>query len=410
MSDDAVRLFESVYGGPPAWSELQLNIPFSEAREAEEFFNELGSLAAAQLGVGRIVVRFSGSVDIGVRLHPYGASQYLIVIPIGLFARLYAFDRRLWPYLDLQSKGINEKMVLRFANSPADDWDADRFIVPPRLHSILGEYVEKQDFWFDLNTFDSENVHSQLIDHNVSILVAQALLLLFAHEMGHIEHSTFATAVRDTAASLGTARAKAVNRILAKGLELDTDYFAGEQLAGVWRVSSQTNGYFDQEEASSADFFRIGFGLVLLLGIFDPRMRALRAYDSVSYPHPIVRHHALRHGFRHWLETNCHDRVSLWDRASLVGWFKAEQCLGWFTLRECMDGASADSLVPIHSLVYGGEASAPYVSTAIQRGQALFELIRKLRDRHRNGGLTALDLEELLTFDDRLREDARSGE
>jgi len=389
-----IDLVLATAGGPVDWSEIPASFPVSEARSLEDAFNRMAEDLAPSLGADQIVVRFCQSTGIGARLHPCAPGRYVITLPIGLFVRMYAVGRRLWAYRDRERKGINPKTILQFATSPADDYDPDALIVPDRVRSIFGEYKTDREFWPQLVEFDAGNEHAEKTDFNVSILVNQALVLVYAHELGHLAlgHVAFAKEVLAVTSPDPLAEVK---RLVRKGLELEADYFAGPQLAGLCYLDIERNGRLDSSDDWAADFFRIGFSLVMLFGAFDPRKRSLGVYDREFYAHPIVRHQAVRHSISAFF-SQVGALQELWRKSSVMGWIEAEQCIAWFTLLECMDGASAESLIPIHALVHGGEASSPYISAKLRHGQALFEATQRVRQRFVDGRFSLGDLEEFV--------------
>ena len=388
-ASDQLDLLLAGAGGLVDWAALPRTFPIGEARSLEKKLNRLAKHFASSLGVNKILVFFTNATGISARLHQYRDKRYVITIPIGIFARLYAFHRRLWSYNNREKKGINPKALLQFASSPADDVDPDSFVVPEFVRCIMSEYSSDQEFWRDITAFDAANEHKIEIDFNVSILTTQAISLINLHELGHLALGHFALST----ALVGDAFA-AEKALLRKGMELESDYFAGSHLA--WVVTNTVASFKAPADKDywARSFFRLAFSLFVCFATFDPRRRSLSRYDGRVYPHPIVRHQAARQGIAEFL-TQDGKIVDFWRKFGIVGWLEAEQCLSLFTVMECMNDASPNSLIPIHGLLYGGKASEPYVSAKLQHGQGLFEATRAIRERFLQGRFVESDLQAL---------------
>jgi hypothetical protein len=397
VSELADETFISLYGGEPPSSVDGLNVPLHVVRDFEIVFGNIATEVARIIAVNAIRVRFSPGTGVCARVHPLDHEQYLIILPVGMFSRMYAFTRRIWGYLNRAKKGINEKSLLILGTSPADEYDENTFFVPRCVRCIFDEYEQTQAFWADLAEFDAANDHDETTDFNVSIIVAQALLMVFAHELSHVtlRQNFFLRNVID-----GMGLAAEAQNLLRTGSELEADFSAGVQLAKIWYDDAERRLALTNEDCFS-DFFRMGFSIYLLLSTFDPRKRSLSAYDRATYPHPIVRHHAIRMGVRHWLGQQSTSLLPIWDLGSVGGWLQAGQAVNFFTVLEVCGAAGAESfegktpLIPVHSLNYAGEASMPYIKSHVRKGERIFEATRALREKYLGGAITSADFEQV---------------
>jgi len=398
MADLIEEVLNTRYGGKPPLDVEGLNIPLQNIVELEKYFDGIAHSVAESLNINEVSVRFSGSTNIGALVHPLDNEKYLIVIPVGIFGRIYAFARKIWSYLDRKKKGITEKSMLIMGTSPADDCDEKTYFVPEFIKCIFDEYERDADFWSDLTKFDSTNDHDDTTEFNVSIIVNQALVVIFAHELAHVtlRHINF---IRDVVNGMDLD--DRVRSLLRTGMELEADFSSGVQLMAVWRMWAGAESHF-MDQDRHADFFRMGFSLYLLLSIFDSKKRSLYAYDQMTYAHPLVRHQAIRTGARHNLTREANSLLPIWTQGSIAGWFLAEQSVNFFTVLELMptispqpEGAKVTPLIPVHAMNHAGEISMGYISDKIRKEQQICEATTSLREKYLRGTLLREDCEQI---------------
>jgi hypothetical protein len=340
-----------------------------------------------------IAITASPSVD--VRLHQLDVGRYLVVIPIGLYARMYILACRLITYWSRkQLKGFEKRMLDR---SFEGAWR-----IPPLVAPVFEYFEDLNAFWTEVDRFQRGTQLNDRIWYDVARVINVSVIFALFHEQAHMDwlHSN---PIRDFLIKLPTDM-DPVRRLIRKGFELQADVDAANLGVAVLEGGIRSGGYEADDQKVATDFLRLGYAYTMVFGAFDPWHRSFAAYRRQDHPHPILRHNAVLESTWWSLRKNVSPRwAQLWGKHALVGFEKCIDALNWLSF-DCLVNLTRPgpkeswrNLIPIHSLCHPTQIKR---NSVIRRQISTGRLIKIAADvivrKYEAGKLETSDLEALL--------------
>jgi hypothetical protein len=227
---------------------------------------------------GDVEIALTPSPDFSCRVFPLEESKFLILIPLGVAARVKVLARLLLKYWDKGEEGI---LVLR---SPRDNISVPDNQVPRLLSPLFLDKPNSESFWKDIDELDRAIITDSKFDPDVQELVSLSLLFLISHEITHILHGHFDLLERSENDDLGLSKVE-----IERGIEIDADSGAAAISMLVIQMTIIASGSIKQKDDEKLAFFRLSYVITMLFGIFDAQKKYLYGYDEQKYSHPMVR-------------------------------------------------------------------------------------------------------------------------
>ncbi|MEV1179022.1 hypothetical protein, partial [Nonomuraea sp. NPDC049784] len=317
---------------------------------AMDIAREVIQAASNARPLGKIHLAITRSTSMDCRTRRLDSEASVILIPIGVLARIRALARRF-----LLQVGQDQPDTL-VAGSAIDVRDHP-WELAPGLRPVFGEDVE--DYWEALDGFNRRTPDEEENEGFADLAVLHGFHYLALHELGHI------FGLHDRLLELARAHDPRIPqhltlRALRRGMEEGADVFAAHNFA-----PSLIHHPSTARSADDPDLFfpMISFVVTMVFGMYDVHRKTVYDYAEGFYPHPLIRYEfwdeATTTGLRQrW--TGPIDEAAEYRRA---GWQFCMDCfhrLEW----ECFSGefgspedGDTGRYVPVTALKYGGAAA-----------------------------------------------------
>jgi hypothetical protein len=341
-------------------------------------------------------IAFATNPSVEVWLHPLDEDdRYLVVIPIGLYARMYILACRLITYWPLEEPKAFEASILD--SNYEGVWQIPQLVKP-----IFDFYKDDELnlFWQDVDRFQCASSFNDRMWYDVTRVINASLLFALLHEWAHLiwQHRN---PINDLIAPL-TKEMDPVRRLVRKGFELQADIDAATPGVASAKGGIEADGYKDDNQKVGTDFVRIGYAYTMIFGAFDPWQRSFEAYQRRDHPHPIIRHYSVLESTwltlkkdepEHWAE--------LWAFNAKYGFKKCIEALNWLS-HDCMSVPSdsrsgAPLMIPVHALCHPSQVMQDAtIRRQINAGRLIKTATDALVLKYEAGKLKQSDLMALL--------------
>jgi hypothetical protein len=302
----------------------------------QEFFNKI------QID-DEVVIALVNSPGFCCRVRCLKQNKYVILVPLGMIARIRVLSRLLMRYWKKESR-------TQIINSPLDNISWHKEGIPKLLKPIFLDDTDFDSYWDEIYELDKTIDIDQQFDGRVNELVFLSLVYLTSHEFTHILHGHF-----DLLDRLQRENFEISKEEIQRGLELDADdgatavsmefLLSMEELVLIWR----------QEEPNYLNIFWLSYAVTMLLGVFDAHNKYLGSYDKGSYNHPLIRRELFSISMLKCIDAS----ESIKEHIKFLefdGWQKCFFAFNDLTL-DAMNGmfgkVSEDYQAPLHTLLYG---------------------------------------------------------
>jgi hypothetical protein len=323
----------------PRMISLELFTILESWREA--FQEHLDAIAKGARS-GRVVIKFTRSPSLVARIRPLEDGSFVLLIPLGIIARTRLLASILLSYTPREFKG-------RYIASALDDRPESDWELPSRLVPLFGEILDDAVHWEQLESVAAEHTFDAKLESPVNEVAWVVLAFVLSHESAHVirGHPTILRKLQENGASWALEE-----DALRRGLEVDADVLGVSIFLHFVDIALRAAKMVDYP---SSLFRRCGFGVTLMLGMYDTRRKALSLYRDGRYPHPLVRHSIFMGTGTRFLATTNAKWADVWQEEERAGW---AMCLEAFSQldEDCFIGTYSDpsqvtwKCVPVTSL------------------------------------------------------------
>lgn len=307
------------------------------------------------------------------RMHSLTDGDAIIVLPVGMIARLSVGARMLLQYWD-------KNCEFHLMNGVTDDIEEVNWTMPEKLIPLFGPYKpeDESQFWQDILELNRSIELPSLYEEDVVNLLHLGIVHLAAHEFGHFwqRHSVLKTI---DVKNEFLVRHNLTHADIKKGIELHADAVAGGLSMLVMLAQIKPNpGVQDDLNTLYCAFLRLSYIATMLYGLYEPRRKYIGAYDNDdSYTHPLVRRQlAVRSANSRLKYSEFSQLLPVWHQAELEGWVRCIQALNCMNM-DCWEGKygtyDADRLIfPVHNNP-GGYAGAHDLDQKVTEASTFLE-------------------------------------
>lgn len=335
----------AIAGGSIGEANLPGMIPsalFTMLETWRETFQEYLDNLAKGARSGRVVIKFTRSPSLVARIRPLEDRSFVLLVPFGIVARTRLLASILLSYPPQEFK-------IRYIASALDDRPESDWDLPSRLVPLFGEILDDEAHWEQLESVAAEHTIGAELEPSLNEVTWVVLAFMLAHESAHVlrGHPKILRKMQED----GTLWPLEEN-VVRRGLEVDADVVGVAIFLNFVDLALRAAKMFDYP---SSLFRCCGFGVTLILGMYDTRRKALSLYQDGLYPHPLVRHSIFVETGRSILATTSTKRADVWQEEERAGW---AMCLEAFSQldEDCFIGTYSDppqvaeKCVPVTSL------------------------------------------------------------
>lgn len=215
----------------------------------------------------KVTIVLTQSPSFSCKVTKVDKDRYLILIPLGVPARICILARIVLPYID---NGQNILMV----SSLRDNIQIRDECIPKLLHPIFLDNPDYENYWDALNELYNQITPNLTLEDDVIHILRISLIFLVSHELTHILNGHLDLLERSNLETVGLSK-----ELLMRGIEIDAD----DEAAALSMLLLQL--VYDPDFAH----FRLGFATTMLFGISDVQQRRFANYEGGRYNHPVVR-------------------------------------------------------------------------------------------------------------------------
>lgn len=368
--DDAINILGNGSVTPESCPRV---IPQDQLAEINDTIAFLEDCYDAILGErqGEVVIALTNSPAFSCRVCPLENGQSLILVPLGMPARIRVSARLLLRYWDRESRILTQRSVID--NVSSDDRTVPKLLQPLFLNSP----DINNSYWGALDELDNAVEIDPRTESDVRELVYLSFVYLLSHEFTHILHGHSAVYKQSCLENHELSQKE-----ILRGLELDADDGAAAVTMKVlqWRVSRATNA--GSQDNIMLAWLRLSYAVTMLFGIFDAQRKYVGEYTE-EYNHPLIRRELFSGAVLRCLDASEPIRT-LWLQCDNEGWQRCIFAFNDLTLDALRGvfGTHPGGMLsePFQSLVYGspGGTATRVEQDLIRDALTLLHQVRKL--------------------------------
>ena len=315
-------------------------------------------LATHRAALGEVHLVVTDSSSMSCRARRIDAEEAVILVPLGILARVRALARRLLWHLG------QDEPVVHMVGSALDVRDFP-WELAPGLVPVLGQDASDggAEYWEALARFDRRTEPDESLDAVANDVMCQCLLYLGLHELAHL------SARHDTLLRLARTHDRSIPAhlgldVLRRGVEVHADMLAAGNQMKLQMLAVKTAHLAD--EHPDVMFGRTSFAVTMLFAMYDTHRKTVYEYDDTAYPHPIIRYEFWDLAVSRIVEQVRPDLGEIAREHAKAGWLDCVQAFNALEF-DCMGGTygrprpwlkgGTGRYVPITALKYGGASA-----------------------------------------------------
>jgi hypothetical protein len=302
------------------------NLPVGFPKEMyERLSNTVALLQAvidrttAAAGGRRVSIVITQSPSLVCRARELGEGHAVVIVPLGLAARVRVQARLLLRYWEREAPSVPIIPLL-------DTIPIDSFEFPPVLEPLYTDNPDDEAWWRALSGLDQKIDLREGYEPDVWELLHLSVVHLVLHELAHVLRGHFELRRRASSGDVPHELRGLDPAELYRGLELDADWWAA-------RTEIQTLLKLVQafHQNVALGMMRLAYAVPLVLGLYDAQRKYVHFYKDDAYLHPVIRREVISDGHREQIKTLKRKLIRQWDEMEPFGSIKCVEGYIWLT-------------------------------------------------------------------------------